>query len=402
MALLEGQFMRGLRDGQIVQACILILSLGMAVAHAGSGPTITLQPVQPTTSPPSTYPPGTTIIGQEIVVGSVPARVWLEIHITGWAPEILMEAQATVYLVGQGGGGFSGANALCDDHPARDAGHLGFGSVSCPSADLAGHNVCTAALSGACSPRPVLCTSWDGVNPPYFPAGLFCSPGFQNVCHPRWPGAGDLAIWQVHIGSTNYRYTFAAYPQGVPPDLRPTYMGTLVLDIPATAKGTYTIGFDDTQTLMLNHNPPGSNDIPISALIPAKITVPCGRCCHGVGGEDVQCEEALSANECAALADSVFTADVACPENGGPACAECVSNGHCDDGVFCNGEEICGAHGACEPGTPPCGEWEFCEEQPRYCAPRIPTVSNWGMVVMALALAVAAKLRYGSSRHVQS
>ena len=192
-------------------------------------------------------------------------------------------------------------------------------------------------------------------------------------------------------------YGFAVDPgAGGAPDLMPSYIGSLVLDVPVTAKGTYTIGFDETQTFMQNFGPPGDNDIPIAGLIPARITIPCGRCCHGVGSENVQCVEAVSAHECAEFANSVFTADEDCPDAGGPACAECVTDAHCDDGLFCNGAEVCNLNdNECRPGTVPCLEWEICEEQQQRCAPRIPTVSNWGIVVMVLTLAVAAKLRYG-------
>jgi len=374
---------------RFVRMCGVIFVLGAAVAQAGGGATITLQPVQPTTIPFSTYPPGTTIVGQEIIIGSLPARVWLEVHITGWAPETLLVVQATIAAIT----GVSGENAMCTGEPAVDAGDLDFATVSCPSANATGNSVCTAALSGVCSPSPTRCVAWNGVNPPWHPAGYYCEPAFYNACHPRWPATPITAV--VDLGITNFRYGFAVDPGGpYPLDFMPSYIGTLVLDIPATAKGTYTIGFNEEQTFMQNDGLPGDNNIPIQ-LIPARITIPCGRCCHGVGGGNLQCVETMSIHECAGLPDSVFTADEVCPDAGGPACAECVTDMHCDDGQFCNGAEVCNPNdNECRPGTVPCREWENCEEQQQRCAERIPTVSNWGMVVMVLALAVAAKLRY--------
>lgn len=384
--------MKNMRIGGFAPGCLVIVAVAVASARAGQGPTITLQPVQPTTIPFSTYPPGTTIVGQEITLGSLPARVWLEIHITGWAPHILKSVRATIDIRN----GLAGANAVCmveleggtDLRPAF---------VSCPGTGTAGNSHCMAELSGSCTPTPTRCVGWDGSTSPWYPAGFFCQPSFQDTCHTKWALSNISGAWSTVLDYYDLWYGFAADQGQIPPDFMPSYIGTLVVDVPATAKGTFTIGFDEKQCSMENQNPPGANDIPIAALIPAKITIPCGRCCHGVGGENVQCVEAASAIECAAFVNSVFTPDEVCPGEGGPVCAECLSNVQCGDRVFCNGDEEC-IDGSCAPGFPPCGELEDCEEEQQRCAPRIPAVSNWGMVVMVLALAVAAKLRYANRR----
>ena len=39
----------------------------------------------------------------------------------------------------------------------------------------------------------------------------------------------------------------------------------------------------------------------------------------------------------------------------------CTTDAECDDGVFCNGEEVCGAGGVCEAGTvPECDDGVGC------------------------------------------
>ena len=35
------------------------------------------------------------------------------------------------------------------------------------------------------------------------------------------------------------------------------------------------------------------------------------------------------------------------------ACVDCLGDGDCDDGLFCNGAEVCDVSGSCQPGTPP-------------------------------------------------
>jgi hypothetical protein len=49
--------------------------------------------------------------------------------------------------------------------------------------------------------------------------------------------------------------------------------------------------------------------------------------------------------------------------------------GACDDGVFCNGREVCGPEGTCVPGMPPCPTGPCaprCDEVRRRCVPREP------------------------------
>ncbi len=47
-------------------------------------------------------------------------------------------------------------------------------------------------------------------------------------------------------------------------------------------------------------------------------------------------------------------------------CVDCVTNADCSDGLFCNGVEVCNA-GVCEPGTPPCAPPLTCDEANDVC-----------------------------------
>ncbi len=49
-----------------------------------------------------------------------------------------------------------------------------------------------------------------------------------------------------------------------------------------------------------------------------------------------------------------------------PACGWCVTNGDCDDSIFCNGSEICNV-GICESGSDPCEPEETCNEVDDIC-----------------------------------
>src|SRR4051812_24313975 len=63
---------------------------------AGATAIVTLQPVAPKTVPASNYPPGSAIMGATLMLGSVPARVWIETHVTGWAPDVLKNFEVAI------------------------------------------------------------------------------------------------------------------------------------------------------------------------------------------------------------------------------------------------------------------------------------------------------------------
>jgi parallel beta-helix repeat protein len=47
-------------------------------------------------------------------------------------------------------------------------------------------------------------------------------------------------------------------------------------------------------------------------------------------------------------------------------CVECTDDADCDDGLYCNGAERC-AGGSCQAGTPPCESDQTCDEQNDAC-----------------------------------
>lgn len=419
-------------------AGILLFDTGH-VFGGGATASITLQPVQPPTG--QSYPPGTTIVDQEIILGSVPARVWLELQVTGWAPDVLKRVQGTISATDleQDGGGYSGNDAICNGQPgnggnltpplipcggtcSNDPSKICASNLECRTCEggsnhglpcsawfqcpagtcpsTAGrtcvnpHEVCRVLSGPVCEIEEVSkCVRFDGIPPSEIPAGYFCAAGFQNKCHPSWGAQGVVANASVDLSSLDFRFGFTCDLGEVPIDFAPSYFGTLVLDVPVDAKGTYTIDFDETQTFLLPNCRLGECEYPIPYMPPALITVPCGRCCSGYASGDVECVDHVGIGECSNAADQVFTADEVCPQAGGSECAECASDGNCADGLYCNGVEMCEGN-VCGPGQPPCGVNEVCEEDRDYCSPRIPAVSHWGMIILGLAVLVGAKLRW--------
>ncbi len=302
------------------------------------GPTavISLQPVAPKTVPASAYPGGSSIVGQTLTLGAVPSRIWIEVLATGWAPETLKTLQVAISATDaeMDGGGY--AVSTC-------AGTTGSAPSLTPAMQPCLVNAdCRPSMSGiavACGTgEPSRCVPWDGIAPGgYFPPGRFCEPGFQDKCDAEWIASGIAATPAVDISSFNFRYGFAADPGETPPDFAPSYAGTLVLDVPANAKGTYVIDTKEDETFMQNPLNPPDNNIPLLRINSAVIVVACGSCCFGVGGAAPGCTDGLSAAECAALAPvALFAGGGTClnpPTDDG--CCACLTNGDCNDGDAC-------------------------------------------------------------------
>ena len=77
--------------------------------------------------------------------------------------------------------------------------------------------------------------------------------------------------------------------------------------------------------------------------------------------------EVCNENECEPGA-SPCSGDLAFCDEDNDVCVACIENIHCSDGLFCNGEEIC-TDGMCSSGTTPCyGATPLCDEDTDTCS----------------------------------
>jgi hypothetical protein len=245
-----------------------------------------LQPVAPKTVPASSY--NGSITGNRLTLNAVPARVWFEVRATGWAPQGLKTAQIRIDSTG-----YMGSNAICAGAPAN-GGDLFPATQSC-----AANADCRSTISGlasACgSGEPSKCVA----RPAYYPAGgNICAPGFQDRCDTEWILFGVSGVAAVDTATLNYRWGSTTEPPEVSPDFAPSYLGTLVLDVPANAKGLYTIGYVANETYMTDDTVPVGQPI-VAALIPGEVEIPCGSCC--VAQPNVHCIDGMSRAECDAM-----------------------------------------------------------------------------------------------------
>jgi hypothetical protein len=328
-------------------------------AIAGGGNTsMALVIVAPKTQPASNYPGGSNLNtgSNTLTLGSVPARVWMEVQFADWDPDQAKTFQARISAqdLEMDGGGFMGSAADCAGNPAVGAGDITNALHSCAT-----NTDCRNAISGLSGPcalgEPSRCVARQAWMPP---GGNVCEHAFQDKCDSEWTLSGIPGVSAVDISTINARMGATSEPPEVFPAFDPlaNYGGTLVVDVPANAKGTYTIDFDETETFIQNPNNPPDNNIPIDIYVPAVIKVGCGSCCFGVGGAAPGCTDGLSASECAALAQpAIFTPDGTClnpPTDDG--CCACLTNAQCNDNDACT-NDICNN---CVCSNPPVAGWD--------------------------------------------
>jgi len=119
------------------------------------------------------------------------------------------------------------------------------------------------------------------------------------------------------------------------------YGGTLLVDVPSGAEGTYNINFINDPNFTLLNSCPGPL-IPGLTLTPARITIATGRCCSSIGPGTTVCEEDLSQSECSERSDPwVYAPLTSC--SGWPV-RDCNDNGIPDEcdvlGLDCNGNGV--------------------------------------------------------------
>jgi hypothetical protein len=124
-------------------------------------------------------------------------------------------------------------------------------------------------------------------------------------------------------------------------EANPSYGATLVLNVPANAKGLYTIGWDPVGTFLSDND-----GAPITlAFVPGQVDVPCGSCCSDIGPGTTVCEDNMSATQCAGeTPPTAFRAGVACADEDCPACQRDTD---CADGDLCTQDQCDEATGVC-------------------------------------------------------
>jgi hypothetical protein len=172
------------------------------------------------------------------------------------------------------------------------------------------------------------------------------------------------------------------------------YLATILYEVSDCAAGTFDLAVEDAG------DPPvsvgtrffGTGDqVFLYDVVPASVTIGTGTCC--VGSTCVQ--DGINETCCVNSAPGArYGEGLTC---GDDHPCPCENDGECGDLLFCNGIERCDNGIECLPGEPPCGDGDdqfLCDEQRNLCIDlSIPTVSSWGLIILAAGLAIGAKLR---------
>ena len=320
------------------------LAVVVLVSTAWASPRVELRPVNNGLYRPIGAPviPGAIITGNRIALPAGGVNVELELLASDWGtstcpnnsnpgPCTLGALQATILGAGATSG-YLGANA----NPPQAGVNLN--PLGYPTTLVDGKFV----VRSVCSTNLRDCTA-GGPNPP-------CSSGPEGFCVPN---VRSLIYCVAHCEpfltpiSLNYEYGGVnGLVQGIP-DVPAAnahnrgYFGTLILQVPASAATTYTVGFVDSQDFtffnddvgllipdpLLNPNQTGP------VLIPAQIQVATGSCCVNFGPSPT-CIDHLTQAECNAAAGTsshLFRFGKVCPQDGGSACPLCLSAVDCRD-----------------------------------------------------------------------
>lgn len=144
--------------------------------------------------------------------------------------------------------------------------------------------------------------------------------------------------------------------------VRVTDNGTLITPCAATASTTVTVN----QVCVDDGNP-----------CTDAVCDPNGGCIH-VPNDNNNCDDGLFCNGVAQCVGGVCVPGSPCPSDGidctddscdevNDVCVYTPNDAHCNDGLFCNGDEICHPMTGCQPGTPPCNSPLKCDEAGDRC-----------------------------------
>ncbi len=191
---------------KVSKACVLGSLIGgllSLTAPQGLGAEIALFPV----SASGTH----TITDNEIVLTGGGQRVFLEIFISGWAPSQLKTWQAMI------------------DSSGYSSGLIGMLAPAVESCTMASECVALFGTGATCEYPPSV--------------GVECTAGFIDAGRTDYIFSCCANLPAVDLFTLDFRYGSTLFTTTISDPGVPQYGGTLVLDVPTGAIGTFTIGF---------------------------------------------------------------------------------------------------------------------------------------------------------------
>lgn len=294
-----------------------------------------------------------TIVGRHITLPSGPQQVTLEIRISGWDPDMDGDPQLGAYQATLDASGYSsgtGDPLMALTTPTQAAGAFII-TKRCTVGQMA------SATGQDCTANQLSC-----------PAGEFCIDNPQFVLAPNLN-----PLVAISFEDANYKYggVTQVLNAGKTDGGLSYYAGTLIVEVPPGAAGTYTIGFNaDINFTFLND----AHAVLIApfGLLPALITIGCTTsaecddgsvCTDDVCLRDNTCERTPNYDVNAFCCDPSSgaltplsdgddcTADVCDTQTGSVTHPVEPDGTPCDDGIVCTLNDTCEG-GQCTAGPP--------------------------------------------------
>ena len=259
-------------------------------------------------------------------------------------------------------------------------------------------------LDGAYIPRTYCSPTFGGDGRPCVsPFSLICTVG-GGICVYNsdyiFPGTNhDLSA--VCVSALDYGWSSATTVGSVTdPGVRKVF-GTLVLEVPANAAGTYVIAVNPDRNVSFMAF---GFTVPIPGLMftAACITVITGSCCSDIGPGTTVCTDGLTADECDILpGPRLFTANETCAEpcpaaSTGKCCYNIGANTVCADGIT---TDACDTFAGPRTFTSDADCSEPCpgdDEPPP--PPDMPAVSDWGAATLVLLILAGITIKFATMR----
>ncbi len=346
------------------------------------------------------------VIGNEIILYQGGVNVMLELQVTDWSgPDGTTRLRA--FDVTLNPNGFS--NGL--------GGSLTEKLIPCTE-----DAECVAAFGGFCSVFGDACRQNDdcGQFPTETCEGSACVDWFSRLrgyCAPVYVGTKRPDFCLVHtdpvvgvdVSLPEYRFGSVGFDRAGEAfgDLDLTakdgkaYMGTLWLEVPANAKGSYTVGlYPFPNTLLVDQD---AQYIPMVGQIPGKITVlDCAETdcqpngipddCEIERGQTEDCNGNGSPDDCEEDSDDdgVIDACDGCPDD-----PNMTSPGVCGCGVLDIDSDLDTVPNCVDqcPGVDDLIDQD--ENGTPDCVEQVPTLSAWGLIILALLLLAGGKIYFG-------
>ena len=254
----------------------------------------------------------------------------------------------------------------------------------------------------------------------------YCGPAYAATKRLDFCLTHTNPVGDVDVSTPEYRFGWVGFASGSTEafgDLDLTakdgkaYMGTLWLEVPANAKGSYTVGlYPFPATVLVDQN---LQKLPLVGLVSAKITVlDCtGTDCQPNGiPDDCEIERGLTEDcnsndvpdDCEPDCDGNGLADECEQDSDGDllidACDGCpddpnkTSPGACGCGVLFVDSDLDTVPNCVDQCPGMDDRIDRDENGTPDCVEQVPTLSAWGLVILALLLLAGGKIYFGRRR----